>query len=271
MSLQSYLNASSYSDEFAKNCLAPLLSALFVHRTAQLSLPLLLVARTFALRLNSFRPITSYQTVVGGTQRYVERITARFRDRIRLNTPVVALERTGNVVRVRDRSGSEEEFDAGIVAVPADAALAMLTAPTEEEARLLGAVRYEPATVMLHRDARFMPRDRALWATFVYCGVDEMGRKLERPYNTYCMRELQDWLKEDLFVTIDPPREMRPPESMLTLHWRHLIYDVEQEGRVPAFAHLQGQRRTWFCGDYTRQPGHEGAFASGLETAALIA
>jgi predicted NAD/FAD-binding protein len=270
ISTRDYLARNGYSEEFAHHCVATILSLLFVSRAAQLALPMTVTAMSFTVGLSAFKPVTAWRTIAGGTQEYVGRIAAGFRDRVRLATAVQAIERRGRTVVVRDVTGRDDTYDRLVMAIPADRALEMLTDASDEERRLLGAVRYEPATSVLHRDRRFMPEDPDMWATFVY--VAEGGSPYGRPYNTYYLPAFQDWIKEDVFMTIDPPEDaIAPDDTFASIRWSHLVYDVEHEARVPAYAELQGKRRTHYCGAYTLGPSHEMAFTSGLNAAAAIA
>lgn len=267
MSTAQYLAQHGYSPEFGPNVLAPILSFLFVHRTAQLDLSIAFVAMTFAFDLNSFTPISNWRTVVGGMVGYIDKIASALRGEVRMRTKVTKLHRRADGVRVRDASGHEDRFDAAIVSTPADITLEMLGDPRDEERELLGAVRYEPSVSFLHRDPRVMPADRARWAPFYYVRRADMPK----PYYTYNLRAIQSWLKEDIFATSSPPDGLIAPEAILgEIRWSHLIYDVAQEQRVPRYASLQGHGRTWFCGEYTRGQGHELTLRSAFDTAQAV-
>ena len=77
----------------------------------------------------SLRGRPRWRTVAGGSRRYVEAISAPWRDRIRLRTPVRRIQRLpGGAV---EADGCEtEDFDEVVIAVHSDQALAMLADPT---------------------------------------------------------------------------------------------------------------------------------------------
>jgi hypothetical protein len=265
VSTRSYLREQGYSAAFGDECLAPLLSFLFITRAAQLELPLNIVTGTFASGMYSFAsPATCWHVVSRGSREYVARLIAPFADRIRLRAKVTRIARDDRGVTITDARGREERFDRVIIAAHADEALAMLADPSDDERRLLGAVVYEPATGYLHRDPRVMPGDRALWSAFVYAR-DEQTR---HEWFTYWLRLLQPWLEEDLFLTVDPP--VIPEAPIRKIVWRHFLYDNAAALRVPHFAALQGRRHTWYCGEYAAGPGHEAALVSGLMAATMI-
>ena len=79
------------------------------------------------------RPV--WRTVKGGSQHYVEKLTAPFRDRIRLGCAVTAIERTPHGVIVHDSHGKADSYDHVVIASHSDQALAMLRMPTPASAR----------------------------------------------------------------------------------------------------------------------------------------
>ncbi|HYK05924.1 MAG TPA: FAD-dependent oxidoreductase [Thermoanaerobaculia bacterium] len=265
VSTRTYLREHGYSAAFGDDCLAPLLSFLFITRSAQLDLPLNTVTATFVAGMYSFASAaTCWRVVSRGSREYVARLIAPFADRIRLRTKVARIARDDRGVTITDATGREERFDRVLIAAHADEALAMLADPSDDERRLLGAAVYERAVGYLHRDPRVMPSDRALWSAFVYAR-DEQTRS---EWFTYWLRPLQPWIDEDLFLTVDPPAIPEAPIRRIV--WNHFLYDNDADLRVPHFAALQGQRHTWYCGEYTTGPGHEAAFVSGLKAAAML-
>jgi uncharacterized protein len=109
------------------------------------------------------RPV--WRTVKGGSQRYVEKLTAAFRDRIRLGCAVTSIERTSHGVVVHDSHGKSNTCDHVVIASHSDQALAMLSDADDRERSILGAIGYAPNSVYLHRDIRLMPKRRRAWAS----------------------------------------------------------------------------------------------------------
>src|SRR3954469_25823693 len=71
------------------------------------------------------RPV--WRTVKGGSRRYVEKLTAPFRDRIKLGCAVTSIERTPHRVIVRDSDGGSETYDHVVMAAHSDQSLALLS------------------------------------------------------------------------------------------------------------------------------------------------
>ena len=94
------------------------------------------------------RPV--WRTVKGGSQRYVEKLTAAFRDRIKLGCAVTAIERTPHGVLVHDSHGHTDIYDHVVIASHTDQALAMLRDADAQERSILDAIGYSANTVYLH-------------------------------------------------------------------------------------------------------------------------
>ena len=77
--------------------------------------------------LLQLRQRPAWETVVGGSRNYVERLTRSFADRIRLDTGVREVRRVNNGVVVTDSKGHSERYDHVVMASHADQALTMLS------------------------------------------------------------------------------------------------------------------------------------------------
>ena len=142
--LGDYLDAGAYGAAFRRDHLLPMAAAIWsAPAVAILGYP----AASFLrfqdnhglLKLRNRPP---WRTVRGGSQAYVERLTRAYGDRIRLAAGVTAVNRSEDVVMIRDSNGQVDTFDHVVVATHADQALALLSDPTAQEQRLLGAFRY---------------------------------------------------------------------------------------------------------------------------------
>ena len=121
-----------------------------------------------------------WRTVAGGSARYVEALTAPFADRIRLATPVRAIERFEDRVEVTPAGGEPEAFDEVVIAAHADQALAMLADATPAEHEILGAFPYQANEAVLHTDRSLLPRRRRAWASWNYHLLERRERTGDR-------------------------------------------------------------------------------------------
>jgi predicted NAD/FAD-binding protein len=210
-----------------------------------------------------------WYTISGGSIEYVKRLSNALQKagvEIRLSCPIKAVRRTDAGAQMRALGGTWEAFDDVIFATHADDSLALLQDKSSAEAAALSAVRYQTNDIVLHADARLMPKRKAAWSSWVYCQPE--GQRPERIDLTYWMNNLQAIPQEDpLFVTLNPNQPIDDALIYDISSFRHPVYDMaalEAQGKVRA---MNGARNTWFCGAWMRHGFHEDGFASALEVA----
>ena len=208
-----------------------------------------------------------WYTVKGGSRAYVERLSAAMVAagvQIRLAAPVQGVRRTPKGVEVRTHGADWQLFDEVIFATHSDDTLALLSDATPHEARVLGAVRYQPNRVLLHSDSSLMPRRRRVWSSWNYVESDD-GRTEEIDL-TYWMNSLQPWnTGRDYFVTLNTHRPVREDLVWDETVLRHPVYDTAAlEAQVEARS-MNGSNRTWFCGAWMKNGFHEDGLSSALD------
>ena len=272
-SLQAWLAQYGFGDTFLRHYLLPMGAAIWSTPAEEmLNFPASSFLQFFYNHrlINADRP--QWRTVCGGSRNYVEKLTASFADRIRLNAEVTSITRRDNGVSVT-ANGRTEDYDHVVIASHSDQALAMLADADEAERDVLSAVRYLPNQVYLHRDDRLMPKRQKTWSAWNYLSLNEGKRDGKQdgeqadPLMTvsYWMNRLQNLdADKPVFVTLNPAE---PPAPELT--YGHYVYDHPQfdGGAIEAqkkLASLQGTRRTWFCGAWTGFGFHEDGLQSAL-------
>ncbi|MGY8680088.1 FAD-dependent oxidoreductase [Bradyrhizobium sp. UFLA05-153] len=218
--------------------------------------------------LHHDRPV--WRTVKGGCQRYVEKLTATFRD-IRLGCAVTAIERTARGVVVHDSHGRHDNFDHLVIAAHSDQALAMLSDADADERHLLGAIGYAPNTVYLHRDIRLMPKRKRAWASWNFLRWQREGRIANVVAVTYWMNRLQGIDPDKpLFVSLNPPFAPAPELTFGKHVCEHPQYSAAAFAAQKRLGEIQGRRHTWFCGAWTGYGFHEDGLRSGLRVAEAL-
>ena len=215
------------------------------------------------------RPV--WRTVKGGSQRYVEKLTASFRDRIRLGCAVTAIERTSQGVIVHDSLGNAEAYDHVVIASHSDQALAMLGDADDRERAILGAIGYSPNTIYLHRDPALMPKRRRAWAAWNFLRWPRQEQFDNDVSVTYWMNELQGIDRgKPLFVSLNPPVAPDPRLTFGKYFCEHPQYNAQAFAAQKRLPEIQGKRHTWFCGAWTGYGFHEDGLRSGLAVAEAL-
>jgi uncharacterized protein len=213
-------------------------------------------------------------TVDGGSQEYVRRLVAPFRDRIRSHAGVARVRRTPAGVEVTLADGSSQRFDRAILATHGHDSLRLLADPTPDESRLLAQFQYQPNTATLHTDASVMPRTRLAWSAWNYSiARDASGRP--DPMTIYWMNRLQGVSeRENYFVSINRPDRIDPGKVIRTIAYEHPLFTlgaIRAQAEIPALnAGAAGRTETYFCGSWTRYGFHEDGLLSAYNVCQLL-
>jgi predicted NAD/FAD-binding protein len=262
-SLREFLDEGGYSRYFVERLIVPQASAIWSADPAGLwSFPASFLAGFFAnhgaLQLRG-RP--RWRTVTGGSKCYVDRLVARFPERVHLRTPVRRIERDARGVDLRF-DGATARFDEVVLAVHSDQALGLLAAPTAAELELLGAIPYQPNETVLHTDERLLPRRRAARASWNYHLVE---RPTGKTTITYDMNRLQALTSDCRFlVTLNRSDVIDPEKVIDRFVYSHPVYTRAGVAAQRRWAEISGRNRTHYCGAYWRWGFHEDGIWSAL-------
>jgi len=213
-------------------------------------------------------------TVEGGARTYVGKISAPWRDRVRLGRRVALVRRAAAGVAVLTVDGTTETFDRVILACHGDQALRLLAGPTADEFRLLGAFRYQPNIATVHTDAAVMPRARLAWSSWNYeIARDDAGRVSTATH--YWMNSLQGVSdRENYFVSINRPEAIDPTRVIRTIAYEHPLFSlaaIRAQEELPRLnAAARGTTETYFAGSYFRYGFHEDGLLSAFDLSALL-
>jgi len=204
-------------------------------------------------------------TVQGGSRYYVEKIIAAIEDK-RLNTPVHHIQRDEQGVHIQTSNGTEH-FDHVVLACHADQALALLNAPTLDEQRLLGAIRFQSNRAVLHTDISQMPRHRLAWAAWNY-ERKAVTSDASAVCLHYWINKLQPLpFQQDVIVSLNPIREINPSQIIECYEYDHPVFDLQAIQAQQQLHALQGNHQTYFAGAWMGYGFHEDGFQSGLKAA----
>lgn len=203
-----------------------------------------------------------WKVISGGSKSYVEPLTAPFRDRIHLNTPVQAVRRDQQSVVVESAVGPRT-FDHVVFACHADQAIRLLgKQATNLEREVLGAFPYEKNQAVLHFDDSILPKRRRAWASWNYLLPEDQTEKASL---TYCMNILQSLKGDQTWcVTLNNKSRINPDKIIRTIDYSHPIFDIRRKPMQERHRELIGPNRSSFCGAYWGNGFHEDGVVSGL-------
>jgi predicted NAD/FAD-binding protein len=264
IALGEYLRERRYSQQFVDHYILPMGAAIWSASTQTLrQLPASYFVRFFHNHgMLSIDDRPQWRTIRGGSARYVERLTASFRERIRLSTPVESVRRTPAGVIVKAAGCEPERYDAVFLACHSDQALRLLADASGAERATLGAIRYQRNDVVLHTDASVLPRRSLAWAAWNY----HLDHATDRVAVTYNMNRLQRLeMRTPLLVTLNMTERIDRTAIVKQLSYEHPIYTPEAVAAQTRQAQINGVNRTYFCGAYWRYGFHEDGVVSALD------
>jgi predicted NAD/FAD-binding protein len=262
ISLGEYLKREKFSQTFINYYLVPMAAAVW---SADLNLMYRFPARyliqffhNHGLLSVTNRP--DWYVIKGGSKTYATALTASFKDKIRLSTPVTGVKREKEAVIVTSAQG-EESYDAVFFACHSDQALRLLEQPTASEQQVLGAIKYQENEVLLHTDASILPKRKTAWAAWNYHLLENDQGQVPVTYN---MNILQGLDSEQTFcVTLNNANAIDQTKVLKRLQYHHPIYTQESVAAQARQSEINTDR-LYFCGAYWRYGFHEDGVVSAL-------
>lgn len=262
LTLGEYLERHGYSEAFIERYIIPMGRAIWsATEEAMLDWP----ARFFVdfFERHGFLSVNDrprWKAIRGGSREYARKLTASYRHRIRLRTPVKSVKRMHDAVMVRTARGDVECFDYVVFACHSDQALKMLDGPTPQESEVLSAFPYQPNDVALHTDVRMLPRTPLARAAWNYHALEEKRPGVALTYDMNILQTLVSPLP--LLVTLNRTADIDPAQIIHTATMDHPVYTPEAVAAQKRRHEVSGRNRTFYCGAYWRYGFHEDGVVS---------
>lgn len=263
--LGEYLSLNGYSPQFIRDYIVPMGAAIWSTDAQQmLQFPARFFVRFFHHHgMLSIDDRPQWRTIIGGSASYVEKVTAGYRDRIHLNSPVKTVERDSAGVTLTFTNKQPQRFDYVFFACHSDEALTILgTEATDSEREVLGAIPYQDNTVFLHTDASLMPKRKLAWAAWNYHVAAQPSDKVQVTYNMNILQGIRS--TEPLLVTLNYTNAINPAKVIKKLKYRHPLYTMAGAHAQLQHADISGHHRTGYAGAYWKNGFHEDGVISAL-------
>jgi len=256
-----------YSEEMLWQYLVPMSAAVWSAPMEQiLDFPAVTLIRFF--KNHGFLGLdTQHQwyTLQNGSQAYREKLIAPFRNRIKINTKIIAVKRLENgKVEVETARGEKFEFDKVIMASHADQTFEIVKDKTALETELLSKFKYQLNKAVVHTDEAQMPKAKLAWSSWNY-RVEQQGDKL-LPSTIYWMNNLQGVSKkQNYFVSINPTNTLNPNKIIKEIDYHHPLFDVPAMQAQAQLHKLNDNGPVYYCGSYFKYGFHEDAYKSAVD------
>jgi hypothetical protein len=266
--LGDYLDREHFSSFFAEHYILPMGAAIWSSSIEDM--------RGFSLRffirffehhglLNvSDRP--QWYVLEGGSRSYIPDLIAPFKESIQLNSPVTAIERQDNGVRLLVK-GEWLEFDEVILACHSDQALSMLMDPTSTEKAVLGDLQYQDNDVVLHTDTRILPQRKAAWASWNYRLDGDLKRPASVTYNMNILQQLPA-NAPTFCITLNQSELIDEAKVLRRFTYAHPVFNEASLKAQARREEISGHNHTHFAGAYWHNGFHEDGVRSALDVCA---
>ncbi len=265
-SLGKYIEEFGFGDDMLRKYLIPMSSAVWSTPMDQiLDFPAVSLIRFF--KNHGFLGLdTQHQwyTLHEGSQAYRSKLIEPFKDKIKINTKIIAVERLeSGKAKITTANGESFEFDKVIMASHANQTYEIVREKTEDEERLLSKFKYQPNLAVLHTDSKQMPKKKLAWSSWNY-RVEKHGDKL-MPSTIYWMNQLQGVSDQiDYFVSINPSETLDQCKVVRTIAYEHPLFDVPAMQAQGELYKLNESGPIYYCGSYFKYGFHEDAYKSAV-------
>ena len=270
VTLHDYLEKLSLCDLFHSHYLLPMAAAIWSSDLKDVNqMPALFFIRFFKNHgLLSVTDRPQWYTLPGGSRSYIAPLTASFRERIRLETPVKSVCNTSQGVEVVTAVGVEK-YDAIVLASHSDQSLALLDESERAIRTLLRGIPYADNEVVLHTDRSQMPANRRAWASWNYQiqrNSDGLGAVV-----TYDMNRLQNLDgPHQFFVTLNNTKHIKPESILGCWTYAHPQFGPDSLQVQSGIDRVNSTSRITIAGAWCRNGFHEDGVVSGERAAEAI-
>ena len=270
VTLHNYLQKLSLCDLFHSHYLLPMAAAIWSSDLKDVNqMPALFFIRFFKNHgLLSVTDRPQWYTLPGGSRSYIAPLTASFRERIRLETPVKSVRNTSRGVEVVTAVGVEK-YDAVVLASHSDQSLALLDESERAIRTILQGIPYADNEVVLHTDRSQMPANRRAWASWNYQiqrNPDGLGAVV-----TYDMNRLQNLDgPHQFFVTLNNTKHIKAESILGCWTYAHPQFGPDSLQVQSGIDRVNSTSRITIAGAWCRNGFHEDGVVSGEKAAEAI-
>ena len=259
-----YIEQNGHGDAFVEQYLVPLGASLWsCDPGGFLRFPMRFVIEflsNHAMLEVDGRP--TWRTVLGGSDAYVGPLTAPFRNRIYLNTPVTSVTRVRAGVELGFDGGRRQRFDEVVLACHADQSLRLVTNPDADESEILGHFPYQMNDAVLHTDTSVLPDRPKAWASWNYRIPTEAVDHVTVTYNMNMLQGLQSNMT--YCVSLNQTARIDPRKIIRRIGYEHPLFTPGRDHAQASHPALVRRRGISYCGAYWGYGFHEDGVRSAL-------
>ena len=200
--------------------------------------------------------------IKNGSKQYVKKIIKPFEDNIVLNCKINSISRLNEKVTIKfDKS--EKIFDAVVIATHSDQALELLSDSTDAENQILGSIKYQKNSAIIHTDKSILPKRKIAWSSWNYLLNENRDNLVTLTYNMNILQTLKS--KKVYCVTLNNTTSIDESKIIKKIIYHHPLFDLESVKAQNQKNKICGSNNTYFCGAYWGYGFHEDGVNSALD------
>ncbi|TGE84937.1 FAD-dependent oxidoreductase [Pseudoalteromonas sp. KS88] len=206
-----------------------------------------------------------WYVIPGGSREYIAPLINGFEQKIKLNSDIAEVERLDDKIIIHLKNGEQQQFDKVVFACHSDQALGLLSSPSIDEKKVLGAIPYSENSVILHTDTSILPKRKAAWASWNYLLNDSTDKAA---VVTYQMNILQGIQSDTQFcVTLNHKQGIDKSKILREFTYHHPVFNEASIDAQQQKHSIDGENNTYFCGAYWYNGFHEDGVRSAVDVA----
>ena len=265
--LGDFLADNGFDDFFQQHYILPMGAAIWSSSLADMrGFPLAFFIRFFyhhGLLDITNRP--QWYVIPGGSKSYITPLTKSFSNNIKLNSELAKVTRTEQGATLHFENGESQAFDEVIFACHSDQALALLDDASKLEKEILSAIPYTENSVILHTDAKMLPKRRAAWASWNYRLSDDENQLAAVTYNMNILQGIES--NHTFCVSLNSDHLIDDSKILRKFIYHHPLFNKQSFAAQQRRSEICGHNHTHFCGAYWYNGFHEDGARSGLDIA----
>ena len=264
LSLKEYLNKYSFSKSFAKNYILPMGAAIWsTSPKLMLDMPAYFFIRFFknhGLLKIADRP--QWWVIKNGSNQYVKEIIKPFINHIHLNSKIDTISRKGAKVYIGIKN-KIKEYDSVVISTHSNQALNLLSDPTTDEKNILGNIKYQKNTALIHTDVSILPKRKLAWSSWNYLINQDSNQLVTLTYNMNILQNLKS--NKTYCVTINNTKKLNPDKIIKEIIYHHPLFTESSVKAQKQKAIICGCNNTYYTGAYWGYGFHEDGVNSALD------
>jgi predicted NAD/FAD-binding protein len=268
-----YLKKKKYSKGFINNHLLPMISALWSATPERVTqFPIHHLVDFFSRHgLMQIRNRPQWQVIKNGSNSYVKALREQLDVQWKTGSTVNRVIR-GQDIKVLTDDGDESIFDAVVMALHADSALAILDKPSEDEQDILSAIPFEENHVIVHTDEKIMHSNTLSWASWNVEVPNDFDSNTQRVCTAnYWMNLLQGLkLESNIFTSLNVQHKIDPDKILAERVYYHPVFTAKSVAAQKKKSLIDGRQGTYFVGAYWGWGFHEDGARSAADISQLI-